>query len=270
MQETIKTHYPDYYKNKRILFAMQKYTYKREFSLIAPKHAEHKHTTRFLKAHNTQSIKYLLDQFKVMEGKKYNLYTSLAKYKRGIPNQTMNFKKRDNTQWKREHWKHIEQYDLFLDVDSEGNLQEAKKQANDLALFFNQTKTPFYLRFSGNGFHFIVPETEFPKVLSYDAYGKKTIYHKYLEICNFLKDNVAPLLDNSIYDSQRQIKLPYSIAHYPNKEYVCVPLNNEFVEDFDEEMATPLKVFESMPREVLFNPNGSVEGMLKIARVKWD
>ncbi|NIQ15385.1 MAG: hypothetical protein GTO02_13615 [Candidatus Dadabacteria bacterium] len=251
---------------------MQKFTYRREFSLIKPKHLKGPdHSTRYLKAHNVQSIQYLLDRFKIMEGKQFNLYTSLAVYKNGIPNQTLNMKERkiQNAAWKQDHWKHIIEYDFFLDIDSGGDIKEAAKQTSNILQLLEETMTPYTLRFSGEGFHILVPETEFPKQLSYDPYGKETIYHKYRELCLFFKDNAAPLLDDSIYDSQRQIKLPYSIALYKDKERVCLPINNNNLEDFNEELMTPLKAFQTLPQEIVFNPLGSTHRLLKLSRVKW-
>ena len=249
---------------------MRKYTFKREFSLIAPKHYEDGFTTRYWKAHNVQGIKYILENFKVFSGREFNLYTSLAKYKHGIPNQTMNLKRRDNDDWKKNHWREIEKYDFFLDVDAGDDLKEAIKQTKNLIRFLNDCNVPFYLRFSGNGFHILIPETEFPKQLSYDPYGEKTIYHKYRELCLFLKDNVCSMLDTSIYDSQRQIKLPYSIALYPHGEFVCTPLPSDDLDDFQIESVKPNVVFEQMPQERLFNPKGNVDMLLKLSRVKWD
>lgn len=268
--KTIQKYYPNYYNNDRILYQMQKYTFNREFSLIAPKHADHSHTTRFLKAHNIQGIKYLLKQFKILEGKQFNLYTSLAVYNNGIPNQTLNMKLRDNSHWRQNHWKQIKQYDFFLDVDAEGDLHKSVEYTKNIIIFLNLLNCPYTLRFSGNGFHILIPETDFPKELSYEPLGHNTIYDKYRQLCLFIKDNVCPFLDDSIYDSQRQIKLPYSLALYRDQEMVCLPLSSNDLNDFNKEMFTPQRAFQTGHKEVMFNANGNTDELLKTARVRWD
>jgi hypothetical protein len=259
----------DWYDNISILFLMQPYLYKREFALLPIKNTEG-NAVRFMKAHNMQGIQYVLKNLHIKEKPK-NLYSSVAVYKNGIPNQTMNLQKRDNTQWKKDHWNHIESYDFFLDIDASESMEEAIVNAKNIVAYFDDLYIPFRLRFSGNGFHIIIPEHAFPKKQSYDPYDDNSIYSKYRSIALFLMDNIAPLIDSTIYDSMRLIKIPYTVAMYQDGEYICTPITREELNNFNRENYTPesMEARIKMPDDSIHNPDADAERLVKAAKVQW-
>jgi hypothetical protein len=172
---------------------------------------------------------------------KYNFYYSLAKYKDGIPNQAPNLALRDNSLWNKNHWMEMTDYDFLLDIDS--------PSFNDLDLCYDSTKeikrwltrrnVAYELRFSGCGFHIVIPSMYFP-YLSLDPDSASNTYNLYNYIARYLFNNFSEMVDYSIYDSRRVTKIPYSISLYKEGNYVCLPfLNDKDFQDFQLERMNP-------------------------------
>lgn len=263
--------YPYWYRIQEIKFHIRRYTYLRETMFIKPKFSmKPGMTTRMIKIHNVQHLDLWLRQLRVSNNERnYNLYYSLAHYKDGIPNGSLNLAERDFGNWREEHWKQMDAYDFLLDIDA-GNHKEmdfAHYSAKEIKKLFDNFKVPYHLRFSGMGFHFVIPYEFFTDLfLTFNPEDKKNIYNFFMGIAMKLHTDYSEMVDTGVYDSRRVTKIPYSLALFSNKSYVCFPFSNdnEF-EEFVLEYAKPGFFFNRISDngEHLFNSNGNVFKLLK-------
>jgi hypothetical protein len=196
-----------------------------------------------MKCNNVQQIQYNLKRLNWHKRDlPYNFYYSLAKYEDGIPVQSFNFdqRKKNNENWNTEHWKHITSYDYLIDIDSPDheNIGYAHESARKLKNFFNELNVPYELRFSGCGFHFVIPSVYLPE-LSFDPHKKLNLDKFLMKITQKLYDKISEMIDVKIYDSRRICKIPYSLSIYEHGNYVCHPFlkkeefDNFYLNDFD-------------------------------------
>ncbi len=262
-------HYPEWYQVSSVKFKIIKYTYRRETMFIGESNGK---AVRMLRIHNVQHLDTWLSQFYIFEHKrKYNLYYSLARYKDGIPYGSLNLAKRDFEDWKERHWKEMESYDCLIDIDA-GNSKElnfAFYSAKAIRKLFNKCNVPYHVRFSGMGFHFLMPYKFFKEFnLSFDKEDENNVYDFHSNIAARLHQNYSEMIDTNIYDSRRVVKIPYSLALYGKDEYVCYPFDSD--DEFNGfllHQMTPLNKFHNVTstrkEEHLFNPNGNVNKLLK-------
>lgn len=242
--------YMQWYHRAETKFELIKQLWYREFALFTPNwlmKAEpitKKYTTRMLKCHSVQHLDFIYKALHIFELPKfYNFYYSLAKYREGIPNQTMDFGNRDNSEWKEKHEKQITEYDFLLDIDCETHkdIDFIFDNVKDIKALFNRLNVAYQLVFSGMGFHFKLPfRFDFNDFnYRFESRDKKNIYKKYRMIAQKLHNEFSELIDLSVYDSRRVCKLPYSLALYKDSTYVCYPFHsdaefNSFrLEDYD-------------------------------------
>ena len=172
---------------------MIRYTYRRETMFITPKFSTREgRTTRMIRIHNVQHLDLWLHQLKIYKNiRDYNIFYSLARYKDGIPFGKLQLAERDFGNWNDEHWKQMESYDFLLDIDA-GNHKEidfAYYSAVKVKKFFDNLEVPYHLRFSGMGFHFLIPYYYFSGLgmdLSFDPDSDHSIYNLYNSIANKL------------------------------------------------------------------------------------
>ncbi len=275
--------YPDWYWIPQIKFKIRNYTYRRETAFIAMNNvnsgsSRYGRTVRMIKIHNVQHFDIWLKNMHISDDKKnFNLYYSLARYKNGIPNGSLNLSERDFGNWNLDHWKEMEAYDFLLDIDA-GNHEQmdfAYLSTDQIRLFFDKLNVPYYLRFSGMGFHFIIPYECFTKtklLLSFNPENENNIYNLYNQIAIKLHDIYSEMVDTGIYDSRRVTKIPYSLALYSNKNYLCYPFesDDEFM-DFQLYQMLPnskyLQIQNKNP-EKLFNLNGNIFKLLKELKIE--
>ena len=255
-----------------VKFEMIKYLYKREFALIVPRFIEDieikRRSVRTLKVHSVQHLDFNLkctDMF--LKKTPYNFYYSMATFQDGIPNQNLNFAQRDNTDWNKNCYKEISGYDYLIDIDAPdfNDLQIAYESAIDLKKLFDKLNVPYELRFSGMGFHFIIPYKYLPQNLTLNPHEKDNLYHFLSKLTKYLYERYSELNDMSIYDSRRVCKMPYSLALYDNDAFVCSPFlsDNEF-ENFKLYNYRPNKYpFDIKQRGTkIFNENGNLSLLL--------
>lgn len=262
--------YPLWYRIPKVKFQIRKYTYLRETMFIKPSFSvKQGRTTRMLKIHNVQHLDLWLKKLEVWNGKRdYNLYYSLAHYKNGIPHGSLKLADRDFGNWSQEHWKEIDSYDFLLDIDA-GNHKEmdfAHDSASQVKVLFDKLLVPYHLRFSGMGFHFVIPYNYFHNQLSFNPDDDSNVYKFYMSIAMRLHSVYSEMIDTLIYDSRRVTKIPYSLALFSGKSYVCFPFeSDEQFKDFKLEHAKPIFLMNriSNDSEHLFNPNGNVFKLLK-------
>lgn len=265
--------YPDWYKIAQVKFQIRKYTFRRETMFITSKDTNKAGmTTRMLRIHNVQHLDLWLRQLGVSSNERdYNLYYSLAKYEDGIPHGSLKLSERDFGNWNKDHWKEMVSYDFLLDIDA-GNHKEmdfAHYSATKVMKLFDKFNVPYHLRFSGMGFHFVIPYLFFARLIqkfSFDPEADNNIYGYYMYMAMRLHKKYSEMIDIGIYDSRRVAKIPYSLALKSDKNLVCYPFKNylEF-RDFELNKAQPFNVFTRLndDQEYLFNPNGNVFKLLK-------
>ena len=157
----------------------------------------------------------------------YNIYHSVAKYIVGIPNQTLNFydKSRSevNQDWKGgTHHKNIYTYDFVVDIDAPSHdyMDIALESAKKLHKFYMYHGIPHEIRFTGMGFHFIVPDCGgWTKDYSPDLLN--SLYRQFTQLAILLHNNISEMIDLKIYDSRRVVKCPYTLSIYDDKAYLC-------------------------------------------------
>ena len=268
--------YPEWYKLAPVKFNIIKYTYRRETMFIKAKHSVREgKTTRMIRIHNVQHLDLWLKSMQVFKHlREYNLYYSLAKYEDGIPYGSLDLGNRDFGNWVEENHKQIVSYDFLLDIDC-GNHKEmpfAYISAKKLKNFFDKNDVPYHLRFSGMGFHFIIPFKCFIDYnLSFNPDENRNIYEFFMDIAMKLHNRFSEMIDLRIYDSRRVAKIPYSLALFDNDNYVCYPFkNNEDFEIFKLEYMQPIHFLNKVDNEpeYMFNEKGNVNKLLKDLRIK--
>jgi len=223
-----------WYSLASVKFELIKFLYNREFALIVPSFVNDfevkKRSVRNLKVHSVQHLDFNLkcsDMFK--KETPYNFYYSLAKYENGLPNQNLNFAKRDNTYWNKNYYEDMISYDYLIDIDSPDfkDMQVAYDSAVDIKNLFDKLNVPYELRFSGMGFHFIIPYKYLPQNLTLNPHKENNLYQFLSKLTGYLYDLYSELIDKGIYDSRRVCKIPYSLALYDNDYFVCSPMLND-------------------------------------------
>lgn len=263
-----------WYQLASVKFEMIKFMKYRESSFLVPSYMTslYKHfNVRMLKIHSVQHLDIIRRALKIDTArKKMNLYYSLARYDGGIPNQSLALSKRDNEKWKNTHHNHINAYDFLLDIDS-GNfidLKWAYLSAKEIKKHFDLYDTPYELRFSGKGFHFIIPYSYF-KHLNHNfiPHDDNSIYKFYSKFADTLHREFSEMTDKSIYDSRRLCKVPYSLAIYEDQYLICTPFKDDVeFDDFDiEDFKAENYKFVIRDRGThIFNEYGSVDKVLKV------
>lgn len=277
--------YPNWYKLPAVKFLIRNYTYKRETMFMKPSFSEsNAKTVRMIRIHNVQHLDIWTRQlylYNTIKPRHFNLYYSLAKYKGGIPLGSLKLADRDFGNWNEECWKEIEGYDFLIDIDA-GNHKEmefAYISAKDIKKLLDECEVSYNLRFSGMGFHFLLPSIEmlkpFPEGLSFNPSDDKNVYKFYMSIAMKLHEDYSEMIDVGIYDSRRVTKIPYSLALYEHKNYVCYPFkSDDDFNNFNLSSMTPLSKYNdisSLPNhfaEYQFNINGNIFKLLEKLRMK--
>lgn len=268
--------YPIWYQMREVKFEIIKFTQNREIVFIhCPFSRRQGRTTRMARIHNVQSLDLWLKSMQIWNDRKdYNLYYSLAKYRNGIPFGSLNLAERDFGDWNKECWKEMVAYDFFIDIDAT-NFKEvdfAYSSAKSIKKLFDKLEVPYNLRFSGRGFHFIIPDVYFKDLqYNFNPYDIDNIYDLYREIAIVLNEKFSEMVDTSIYDYRRVIKIPYSLALYKDKCLVCMPFNSD--EEFNnfELKNMEARKFSGYIKnrgEKLFNEKGNIFKLLKELKIK--
>lgn len=271
-----------WYFNLAVKYEIIKFLKNRELALLVAPYVNNeeirKRSTRMLRCHSVQHMDFIFKALEVYNRETpYNLYYSIARYKRGIPMQTMNMieRKERNRRWIKIHHREMQAYDFFLDIDAPdfNDMDLAHYSAKIMMNLFNKMNTPYELRFSGKGFHFIIPFEVFPIEFNFKPFAYDSVYFFFAKIAKALHDQHTEMIDTSIYDSRRVCKVPYSLSLYKNDVFVCYPLNTkkEF-RDWTLENSRPDKLpFQIRGRDSrLFNENGNIYKLLKELNITWE
>lgn len=257
--------YSSWYNLPSVKFALIKFTQNRETALLSTVDGKTLNI-RDLRMHSTQHIDIIQSSLQGEASKRiFNWYISTGRYKQGVPVFPLKIG-RDTSEWKKNHWKELECVDFFVDIDAPTHREIgfAKESAILISDFFDNLNVPYYLRFSGCGFHFIIDGDRFEK-RTFEPNKKDSIYRYYGKIRKYLSDHYSELIDpRASQDSRRLMKLPYSIAYYFGKQYVCTPLRNkERLINFRLDDYTPEKILDHFRLRLvgthLFNPHGNTK-----------
>ena len=230
-----------------------------------------------IRIHNVQGIDVWFKVLRIHEfQREYNLYYSLAKYRNGIPFSTLKLSDRDFSDWTKNHWKEMVSYDFLLDIDA-GNhtdIMFAHESAMNVKKLFDRLDVPYHLRFSGRGFHFVIPYEFFKHEADYlievfNPEDDENVYKFFMNIAMKLHSLSSEMIDTSIYDSRRVTKIPYSLSLYDGRNYVCYSFENDL--DFDNFILQEMKPYNQYHKVVsvnkwqehLFNNKGNVFKLLK-------
>ena len=205
-----------------------KYTYNREFALAYPKTSKRKNVvfSRNLRLHNTKHLDFFCKKYDLYN-KRLNWYYSLAEYKYGLPRRNFNhgdyaiFEK-----WKKIHWKYMLGFDFVIDIDRKHDapFKYVLISAKMIKDFLDLRNFQYQIRFSGNGFHFLIPYKYFTS-FNPDPYSEHSVYKYFYSIALKLHNTKTEMVDLRMYDSRRLIKLPYTLTFYKDVTYVCSPCN---------------------------------------------
>lgn len=186
-------------------------------------------TTRFLKFVNVQSIQYY--QHDIIHDDVFNYYHTLATYKNGVPYdlKTINAfgkaaRKEAQQVWRKTHTDHVVSFDYLIDIDAGGDqdIMWSFESAKMIKALFDTCEVPYSLRFSGMGFHFVIPNH-----VLVNGNIDDTI-KEYGEICRYLHNEISEMVDLNVVDSMRVVKAAYSLSCYEDGIMrVCFPFNSD-------------------------------------------
>lgn len=260
-----------WYNRIDVQYELVKQLYRREFALLCPSWIKDpvmkKTSTRNLKCHNVAHLKFIL---KALEWKDrellFNFYHSLAIYNNGIPNQTMNMNKRDNSDWNKNHHKEMCGYDFLIDIDagSHEDIYHAQDSMIQITWLLNDFNVPYYVKFSGKGFHIVIPHNVLME-RSFNVADDDNIYFNCSELAKLLHKKFSEMVDLKIYDPRRLCKLSYSLSIYENDIYVCYPLHMKHdLRNFNLEDYNLNKFDRTIQRRGvrLFNKKGGMSELL--------
>ncbi len=269
----------DWYKDNAIKFNMIKFLKNREFCLLKPKHVikeNQMNAVRDIRCHSVQHVTGVLVHKLQCAYKKdnFNLYSSVARFQNGIPFNNLYFKERDMTEWRKNCWKEIIAYDLLIDIDSEDHseINFTYRSAERIKEIFDYFGVPYELRFSGCGFHFVIPYRFLPQSLSFNPKDENNIYNFCRRFAIALNKQCSEMVDVGIYDHRRVCKLPYSIAMYENENYLCLPFLTDLeFQDFKLENFR-VNYWRNNPKLMnrgtyLFNSTGDLDSVLTKLRM---
>jgi hypothetical protein len=122
-------------------------------------------------------------------------------------------------------------YDFGIDFDGEDGLNSALKDCLKLKKILDQFRVPYSVRFSGSrGFHLCVDYKWLPQLPENQIVG----------LCGELGSMIKGIegldtLDDTIFDSRRVFKLPYSFC----MGKIVLPLNDDQLANFTPQIVSP-------------------------------
>lgn len=223
-----------YYDNDFTRKFLVNYTRYREFSMMTPKGETEndKIVIRCLNYYNDINFKYYYRNTGFQEGKYlFNLYTSLARYMKPRLSWIGDINRKQKMEdFIKEHESYMIGYDFAIDIDCDSQLElpYVFESAKKVFIYFIKTRTPFRAKFSGLGVHFEIPYEFFKREginKSFISTDDDTIYKMFYGLASYLASEISEMVDATIYDSRRMLKLYGSIAIYQDDLFLCNDLN---------------------------------------------
>ena len=239
-----------WYFNPEVKFEIIRYLKNREFATLVPKAfgSMDERSTRYYRVHNVQSLDYCLwRRNKTIErNTPYNCYMSLNRYVNGLPitPQDNEERKKVKDNWLQNHHKEIEASDMLIDIDAPNHafINESFEDAKKVKELLDKFNVPYYLNFSGCGFHFIIPYLFFKTTKHhFKPFDEGNIWDLYADIDKKLYDTISEMIDYGRNQSRKLCKVPYSLSLYKDNAYCCFPfVSEEEFNNFKLEMAKPV------------------------------
>jgi hypothetical protein len=184
-------------------------------------------------------LKSNFNSFRVLDYPHINLYYSLMSLdKMPLFSFSPSVRALKYTEWSnglyKQHWTG---YTFALDFDGD-TIEEARQDLLKVKKLYDQYKIPYSITFSGSrGFHLVVDYRWLPQLPE----GKIVPFLG--ELATMMKeiDNI-PSLDDSIFDSRRVLKVPYSF----DRGNIVLPLDDYQIENFNLQMVNPEQVIKSI------------------------
>jgi hypothetical protein len=266
MQENI---YKLWYENLAVKYEIFNSMKKKELAILTPKHKGQNVCRRYMFPRNVQQLSFFIDKYLLREPEKFNLYSSVAEYiDTPYISDDLILRSPQIADWIEVHHKDINKYYLFIDIDcpdfSDNNREMLRYSVLNIMDFLDKHEVPYKLRFSGKGFHLFIPT----KFTDFDPMRENNIYRQCNKIAKFFYDNFTEFVDYTIYDSRRLHKALWSLAVYPDRIHVCLPITTKTeIEEFNWDYFRPEQYISILDKklfntkEVLFNPKGNFDNL---------
>jgi len=201
-------------------------------------------SVRCIAVKNIHHLLSNMKRFKFFE-RKYNIYSSVARFDFSQMNRDFGFppfsfqldqRAKDRQQFNQICSDYVLSYDFVLDFDDNGNFNATYKDVSVVKNQFDVLKIPYVLKFTGSGFHIIVPGKYLPP-----EWKDKP------NMCRLLAEKMSALydlstLDMKIYDLRRISKISYSID--VKTGLVCYPLTDDEFDNFSKAIVSPQNVIK--------------------------
>jgi len=259
--------YKEWYENTVVQYEIIRFTKNKECAMLTKEITQELwKSRRHMRIHNTQGLRYNIWKYATSRNLHHNLYTTVAVYKNGFPLTDHTNYYDVKREWKEIHEKEITSFPLFIDIDGNdtgASFGFVRLSMQKIHEYFNNNDVPHQIRYSGMGYHIIVPTDDLKK--SFLTSDEDNIYKTHLKICTRLNEEISELIDLRIFDSKRLIKTPYSLAVYDEEMFVCLPLieNKEIYEMLPKDFRANNWIgFIKKRGTKLFNPNGSIKNIM--------
>lgn len=225
---------------------------------------------RYLTAFNIHTFNISLERFNAYTSP-YRAYYTLAQYKKPMTVFSFNIQERDRQKEAFQYKKDTEiiSLDFAIDLDADikkgQTIEQPKEEAIKITNLYTKHQIPYSIRFSGTkGFHITIQAHNMPRSINHTWDQQANLYYKIaMKIKNKLK---LKTLDPSIYDTERILKLPYSMDGKSGK--ICLPLTDQQLHTFTPETASPehiLKHIKIKNRGLLWR-EGEPDNMKKMMK----
>jgi hypothetical protein len=119
------------------------------------------------------------------------------------------------------------------------SLPQCANDTHKICVDLDKKGIVYSLRFSGCGFHIIIQYTEIPdyKKHSFNPFDKKNIFIHCNKLNKKYHDKISEMVDFSINDARRIIKVPNTLVYNPAKTnerlLICKIINRDDLKKFD-------------------------------------
>lgn len=222
-----KEEYRTWYSRRDVQFEIIKFSQDRELFLLSK--TDPKTSVRCLKAHNVQQFDIIMGDTSAVDNL-YNVYASVARYS-SPPHLHCYVAKRDAKGFRADHSRYMNGYDFVIDIDAPDHeplsIDFAKMTLIDIMDLYDKYDVPYEVRFTGKGFHVIVPSWAIDRegyADNFRLFDPKSRFNLLAKVAKSLNIQVSELIDTGIYDSRRVVKIPYTLSLYEDRCLVCMPL----------------------------------------------
>lgn len=249
------------YSNKQLLFELVKGLVGRETAFLSKSGGA---SFRNIKAHK---VDFLLKNFEALRffDKEMNIYHSVA-YLENMPMFSFAppLRKKQGMEFNKNFDSYVRGYDFVVDIDYKGDFKKTYDEAKEVIILFEELKLPYYIKFSGNGFHIVIPHKFIPLSNNsgiLDTFSDTGTRMKELLDSSLMDadvyDSNGELLRTGIYDKRRVIKASYSLDVTTGR--LCIPITLSEFNNFNYGLVNPEKFLSNniMNRGLLINNENS-------------